>query len=365
MDSLIYSNLRQRPTRTLISVSGVALGVILVILNTGLVRGMLNDRIRRERGLGAEIQFTRKGSSVLSPSSIMSLDVRYADRLRQVEGVQMVSPVGRYVQSGQSGLGFEQVDGIDFAGYSAISGLRILEGRVFQNDNEVIIDEFKARQGKLSVGATIQVFGKRLTVAGIYGPESGARIKMDLAGLQNYLAAENKCTFLMIKVQDPDRQEAVQQKINEELPGNIVLLTRDISTGFGRAIPGIDSFVKAVIALSTIVSLLVILLAMYTTITERTREIGVLKSLGASKRYIVGVIEKEALAISLIGVLAGMAIALAAGWVIERNTTLQLEFHWTWILTAALIGLVAGAAGALYPALRAANQDPVKALSYE
>jgi putative ABC transport system permease protein len=104
---------------------------------------------------------------------------------------------------------------------------------------------------------------------------------------------------------------------------------------------------------------------MYTTITERTREIGILKSLGASKGYIISIIEKEALTISLIGVVVGMVAAFIAGWLIERLTSLQLEFHWTWILTAAGIGLIAGSVGALYPAVRAARQDAVKALSYD
>jgi putative ABC transport system permease protein len=113
------------------------------------------------------------------------------------------------------------------------------------------------------------------------------------------------------------------------------------------------------------VSTLVILIAMYTTITERTREIGILKSLGASKGFIVSVIEREALTISLIGVLVGLVAALVIGWVIESTTTLQLEFHWKWMLLSALFGLGAGALGALYPALRAAKQDAVKALSYE
>ena len=98
MDSLVLSNIRQRPTRTLISVAGVALGVILVILNTGLVRGLLNDRIRREQGVGAEIQFWRGGAQSLSASSAMPLDVRYADRLKQIPGVRMVSPFGHYIQ---------------------------------------------------------------------------------------------------------------------------------------------------------------------------------------------------------------------------------------------------------------------------
>ena len=71
MDSLVVSNIRQRPTRAIVSVLGVALGVILILINTGLVRGMLNDRVRREQGVGAEIQFGRKGS-FFSPSTVLS-----------------------------------------------------------------------------------------------------------------------------------------------------------------------------------------------------------------------------------------------------------------------------------------------------
>ena len=63
MDNLVLSNIRQRPTRTLISMAGVALGVILVLLMTALTRGMLNDRIRREQGVGVPILvLTARGS---------------------------------------------------------------------------------------------------------------------------------------------------------------------------------------------------------------------------------------------------------------------------------------------------------------
>ncbi len=365
MDSLVLSNIRQRPMRTLISVAGVALGVILVTLMTGLVRGMLNERIRREQGVGAEIQFLRIGSSAISPSSAMPLDVRYANRLKQIPGVRMVSPIGHYIQSGNSGFGFELVDGIEFEAYSAMSNLRLVAGRAFQSDDEVIIDEFKARRGNFGVGSEIRVFGKTLKVAGIYSPQIGSRIKMSLGALQRALVAENKCFAILIKVEDRGRQEEVVRLIDAELPGNQVILTRDVGLNFGREIPGIQGFVRAVMALSIVVSSLVILLAMYTTITERTREIGVLKSLGASKSYIVGVIEREAITISLIGVIAGLIIASIAALGIERATTLHLEFHWSWLLRAALIGLGAGAVGAIYPAIRAANQDPVKALSYD
>jgi putative ABC transport system permease protein len=183
MDNLVLSNIRQRPTRTLISTAGVALGVILIILNTGLARGMLNDRIRREQGVGAEIQFWRVGANTLSTSNAMPLDVRYADRLKKIPGVRMVSPFGHYLQSGNSGLGFEMVDAVEFDTYSAISNLRIFDGRAFHADDEVIIDEFKAQHGNIGVGDEIQVFGNKMKVTGIYSPQIGSRIKMSLGAL--------------------------------------------------------------------------------------------------------------------------------------------------------------------------------------
>lgn len=364
MDNLVASNIRQRPTRTVLSVAGVALGVVLIVLNTGLVEGMLNDRIRRERSIGAEIQFGRD-ASLLTASSKNPVDIRYADRLRQIEGVKQVSPYGLHVQAGNSGLGIELVEGIEFDSYSEITGIKIVEGRPIQAEGEVLIDDYKAYHSKLKVGSEMQVFGNTMKVAGIYSPSAGARIKVSLAELQKLLAAENKCFSILVKVADPDKQAEVQQRINEALPNNNVILTRELGVGAGREIPGIKGFVRAVLVLSVIVSALVILLAMYTTITERTREIGILKSLGASKGFIIGVIEKEALAISLLGVVVGLVISVIAAWALERATTLQLEFTWSWILRAGLIGLGAGALGALYPAIRAANKDAVQALSYE
>jgi len=188
---------------------------------------------------------------------------------------------------------------------------------------------------------------------------------MSLGALQRALSVENKCLLILVKVDDGTAPEEVKRRIDAALPNNQVVLTRDIGMNFRSQVPAIQGFVRAVMGLSMVVSTLVILLAMYTTITERTREIGILKSLGAPKAYIIGVIEKEAIAISLIGVIAGLVVGRIAAFGIEWGTTLQLEFHWTWILAAGLIGLGAGAIGALYPAVRAANQDAVKALSYE
>jgi putative ABC transport system permease protein len=365
MDSLILANIRQRPMRTLISVAGVALGVVLIVVNTGLVRGMLNDRIRRDQSVGAEIRFARKGDAILSASSANPVDIRYGDRLKQIPGVRAVSPVAKHLQQGSGGLGMEQVDGIDFESYSAITGLQMSQGRVFQNEDEVIIDEFKAEKASVRVGDQLQVFGKKMKVVGIYAPEVESRIKMSIGALQNALGAPDKCMYILVKCEKHDDQVIVQQRINETLPGNIVLLTSDIGAGIEKSFPGIDGFIKTILMLSILVSSLVILLAMYTTITERTREIGILKSLGASKTFIVRVIEKEALVISALGVAIGLILAAIIGWVLEGLTSFQLEFEVRWMAIAALVGLAAGVIGALYPAFRAARHDPVKALTYE
>jgi putative ABC transport system permease protein len=124
-------------------------------------------------------------------------------------------------------------------------------------------------------------------------------------------------------------------------------------------------FLRVLVVLAAIVSALVVMLAMYTTITERTREIGILKALGASRGYIVGIIEKEALLISLIGVVTGFVLSIITGALIHRANGLFFEYSWKWALTAAAIGLLGGALGALYPAMRASNLDAVEALAHE
>ncbi len=136
-------------------------------------------------------------------------------------------------------------------------------------------------------------------------------------------------------------------------------------TNIEQSIPYLGVFLRALVALAAVVSALVVMLAMYTTITERTREIGVLKALGASRGFIVWLIEQEAFLISLIGLVVGFAVSLAAGYLIHKAYGLQFEYGWRWAAAAALIGLGGGLLGALYPAVRAASLDAVAALSYE
>ena len=362
-DSLVTSNIRQRPLRSAISVFGVALGVALVMLFTGLTRGMSNDLQRRSTNVRGEIIFTRKGSMTVTSSSA-SLSTKYVDRLKQIAGVESATPVIRHIYPSGT-LGFDQIEGVQWDEFASMNDLRIVDGRAPQGNYEVVIDQTKAARNH-PVGSALKIFGdKQYTVVGIYAPESGARQKLSIASLQETLEVPDKCTYILIKTKSSADPVAVARQIDQELPGNNVQFTKDVFASVETSIPSLGVFLRILVALAAVVSALVIMLAMHTTITERTREIGILKAMGASRTYIVGEIEREALLISAIGLVVGFGIALGAGFFIHRSTGLLFEYGWKWALAAAAIGLIGGAIGALYPAMRAANLDPVQALAYE
>ena len=365
MDNLVTSNIRQRPIRTLVSVAGIALGVALVMLFTGLARGMSNELQRRATNVRAELIFMRPGAVQLTTTTA-NLDTRYVDRLKPIEGVQDVLPIIRHFSQGAGGIGIEQVDGVDFDAYARMNELRLSEGRGPQANDEIVIDEVKARNNNLHIGDKLKPVGtKEYRITGIYSPESGARVKMSLAAMQEALETPGKCTFIFIKLRDGEQVNVVAQRINQSLPGNTIQPTRDVFTSFEKTIPYLGVFLRVLVGLAAVVSALVVMLAMYTTITERTREIGILKAMGASRGYIVGIIEKEAILISIIGLIAGFVVSLLAGYFIHRAYGLVFEYSWRWASVAAAIGLIGGILGALYPAWRASNLDPVNALAYE
>ncbi|HEX8499056.1 MAG TPA: ABC transporter permease [Pyrinomonadaceae bacterium] len=365
MDSLVTANVRQRPVRAVVSAAGVALGVCLVMLFTGLARGLSNDLQRRSQNLKADIIFTRSGGTELM-STTANLPVQYAEELLKVEGIAQAIPDIRYVSQGGKGFGFEQVEGVDWNQFAAMNEMTLVAGRAPEAVDEVVVDEAKARNNNLSVGSEIRLFGNQTyRVTGVYTPEAGPRVKMSLAAMQDALEAPGKCTWIYVRLKEPEQAAEMARRIDEQLPGNKIQLTRDIITNIEKSIPYLGVFLRTLVGLSALVSGLVVMLAMYTTITERTREIGILKALGASRGYIVGEIEKEAVLISFVGVAAGFAVSFAAGFLIQRAYALPFEYSWAWGLTAALIGLLGGALGALYPAVRAANLDAVSALAYE
>jgi putative ABC transport system permease protein len=105
---------------------------------------------------------------------------------------------------------------------------------------------------------------------------------------------------------------------------------------------------------------------MYTAVMERTREIGILKSMGAGRAGIVSVVLRETGLLAVVGVVVGVAATfLLRVFLRARFPTLSFEITTRWVLSAVAIALCGALFGALYPALKAARKDPIDALSYE
>ena len=211
----------------------------------------------------------------------------------------------------------------------------------------------------------MQLYDRPFRIVGVYEPPGGGRIKIPLQTMQEQLGGEGHASAVLIACQNPAEQEQVAARIRQQFPTDQIIFTRDLPELYAASVPALNIFIKVVVAIAASISMLVILLAMYTTVTERTRQIGILKSLGMSKGTIAWVIEKEAIVVSLLGVLTGILLTLLVRFAVMRTTSLVVEIEPQWIIVAFGVGLVGGTIGALYPALRAARQDAVEALGYE
>ncbi|HYE64020.1 MAG TPA: ABC transporter permease [Pyrinomonadaceae bacterium] len=365
MDSLVLSNLTHRPARTAVSVLGIAVGVLLIVFTVGLAHGVLRERGRRESNIGAEIMVRASGTIGLTGTQPFSLPITRAQELEQVEGVRLAVPVGQNLVSSDRGFGSRLLDGIPFDEYSALTGLTIREGTKLTGGDQALVDPIWQRDRQVTVGSTVQLYERPFRIVGIYEPPGGARIKIPLETMQEQLGGEGYCTTVLVACHDPARQEEVAARIKERFPEDQIIFTRDLPELYASGVPALNVFLNVVVAIAAAISMLVILLAMYTTVTERTRQIGILKSLGMSNKSIAWVIEQEAIILSLCGVVTGIILTLAARYAIMRSTSLTIEIEPRWVAVALGVGLLGDTLGALYPALRAARQDAVEALSYE
>jgi putative ABC transport system permease protein len=361
---MIVQNVLHRPLRTLITVLAVAIEVTLVIIVVGLTSGLLAESAKRIEGVGADIMVQPPSASVFMAFSGAPMPIAIAGKLEQLEYVQAVAPV--LLQFNSTGL--EIVYGIEQDTFKAVTGGFVFhEGRDLGDPNDIIVDDVYAKSKRIKLGQTIHVLEHDFHVVGIVEHGKGARLFVFLSTLQEMAGARDKASVFFIKCDRTDHTAAVIDEIRQLLPRYEIRPLKDfISLMTSSNLPGLGAFINVMIGIAVVIGFLVIFLSMYTTIIERTREIGVLKALGASKPYIVQIILSETTLLCVAGVIGGIGLSfLMRSIFIKLFPTLTILISVSWILRAGLIAVVGGLLGAAYPAWLASRKDPVEALAYE
>ncbi len=363
INKLVLENLKHRPVRTLLSILAIGIQVTMVLTLVGLSKGMLNDQARRAEGVGADIL-------VRPPSG--ALIISGGQMAARIIPVVIEKQPHVTVASGVLIYGtdlFKNITGIDLASFTRMSGgFNFIHGGPFQGPNDAMVDEFYAAQHKVRVGDSIQEMNRPWRVSGIYRPGMLARLVVPLDTLQDLTANTGKITLVYVKVDQPANIGSVIDGLSARLKEYKIYSMQDYVTLFSPGnIPMLTEFIYVVIGLGVLVGFLVVFLSMYTAVLERTREIGILKALGASPGFIVGVLLRETSLLAIAGSLLGIALAYGTRALIANlipGTLVQDIVYLWWPITAA-IALVGALLGAVYPGLKAARQDAIEALAYE
>lgn len=364
MGELILRNLLHRPLRTLIGALGIAVEVALVVLIVGLTSGLLTETAKRVEGIGADIMLQPRNASYLFAFGSAPMPIKIGGKLAELKYVQSVAPV--LFQFNTSGV--EVVYGIDPESFRAVSGgFVFIQGRDLEGPDDILVDDVAAKTKKIKAGEILRIFEHDWHVTGIVEHGKGSRLFVPLVTLQELVGARDKASIFFVKCTRPEHTEDVMENMRHVLPNFEVRPLKDyLSFMTSTNIPGLEAFINSMIALAISIGLLVIFLTMYTTVIERTRDIGVLKSLGANHWFVIRALLSESAALCVLGIAAGVGLSyVVRAAFVWKFPTLTILITTAWVLRAAAIALLGALFGASYPAWLASRKDVVEALSYD
>ncbi|WP_263380340.1 ABC transporter permease [Granulicella paludicola] len=368
MNKLIVGNLVHRPLRSIISALAIAIEVVMILSIVGIFNGILNGSRTQNAGTGMDMVVHPGASSAILSTSSASADVRVANVLRDLPHVAVVAPVNIKMNLSSS---VENIFGIDFKSYNDLRPFTFIAGGPFQNKYDMIIDDLQASaKPNMRVGSTIKSLNHIFTICGIVQHGKGSRKFIPLETMDEIDNNPGKASVFYLRTEgEPKFQEQVRSEISHTdglQDWSVQTLSELLESLTPDHIPGFNIAVRVVIGIATIIGFLVIFQSMYTAVMERTREIGILKSMGAGKFSIVSMVLRETGLLASVGIALGIIFSyILKNFLHARFPTLSFQLTGAWDVKAILIALAGAIFGSLYPALKAARKDPIDALSYE
>jgi putative ABC transport system permease protein len=360
---LVWENVRSHPVRTLLSILLIAVPVTLILTLIGLSHGFLEDSAKRSRGVGADIIFRAKDSSLMTFSGC-ALPQALVGRLAAEPHIAQATGVVNW-----SIGGFDTITGIDVAGFNRMSGgFSFEQGHTFQKPDDVLLDHYYAEQRHVRAGDSINLLNRPWHIAGVVEPGKLSHIFLPIAVLQDLTGCTGKVSQIYLKADEPANiPSAIAQLKNKYVDFPIYSMQEMTSLVSVQNIPLLAGFINAVMGIGVVIGFAVVSLSMYMAVLQRTREIGILKSLGASQGFVLGTILAEAAILGLGGTFFGIALSFGTRYFMQHlmPASLPQAIVPEWWPIAGGIALGAALLGALYPGMLAVKQDPIEALAYE
>ena len=362
---MAVQSLWQRSLRTLLTVITIGLTVGSILALDTIMSGM---QVAMTDMFGETEIMIRQAD--ISDTSLSAMDERIGKRMAAWPEVRSVS-----------GLVFTafmlQEEGAIFIllGYPpneyAVQQYTIVDGERLKGNRQIIIGRMMADLLNKEVGDTIELSGSRFRVVGIF--ESDVSME-EMGGVTTLRDAQvlagrpHKVTMYAVKLNDSSQATEIVNKINTEIPD----VHAAISGEFAEQMPDFESsdmMINGISFMAIFIGGVGVLNTMLMAVYERTREIGVLRSLGWRKRHILGLILREAILLGLLGGATGIFIALGLNALVSLIPSYGEIITPIWeleMLTRAIgVALLLGVLGGLYPAYRATLLQPVEALRYE
>jgi putative ABC transport system permease protein len=399
---IAFDSLRANKTRAALTILGIAIGVMVVMAMSATVKGINKsiDDVLAQTGPTTFFVFRFQGGNQADDDDkdppwwryppIMPAEAARLRELPSIEGVIMADNTNRTLFS-QGQQADAQVLGRD-PGWVLMAGGEMVIGRNFTTiENEsgakLVVLSDKAAETLYGsadpVGRPINIAGQRFTVIGVFRPPpnlfaatSGSTAIVPYPTFRRYVSQWNGWARLIVRPLPGvslntalDEVTSALRRIRGLRPGqenNFAIITQDkILDNWNKATGMFFLVMIALSAIGLLVGGIGVIAIMMISVTERTREIGVRKALGATRREILWQFLVEAATLTLIGGVVGMAMGWG-GVIAVRNFTPLPATVPMWAIVAALAASAfTGILFGILPASRASRLDPVEALRYE
>jgi putative ABC transport system permease protein len=407
---LALRSLAANKLRAALTMLGITIGVAAVITLLSVGQGVSRYVSAQFEGLGTNLVFVfpgqfrpgggppgrRSGDAVLTEADARAL----ADPARVPDAARVV-PLLRRTVTAEAGSNSTSVTlRAVTPDYEAARNYKILAGRFIspadmdERARVVVIGQTTLNHlfapDEDALGATLRINGDPFRIVGIldkkgatpFGDEDDTLIVPFTTATSRLFASRTakgqiRVTLILVQVSDPARQDAVISQITDVLRDrhNIpyrgeddftVLSEQDLVSAFEQVTDVLTIFLGAIAGISLLVGGIGIMNIMLVTVTERTKEIGLRKAVGAKRAHVLTQFLVESVVLSLVGGFFGILVGAAGAWGIQRavpqlDTTVTADS----VLLAVGFSLAVGLFFGIYPAIRASALHPIEALRYE